>query len=127
MKAIIPDLKQNQLFGNCISKKGYLQYLGMIFDGERALIRPDSISRYYKKPHKAKKLAIKSRDKHHCVILFKRKFYKKYFHLWRKTFVAYARRAAQCFDDCRIKRQVRKHFKKFDFFVLIKKQSYFFK
>lgn len=112
IKAIIPDLKQNQLFGNCISKKGYLQYLGMIFDGERALIRPGSISRYYKKLHKAKKLAIKSRDKHHCEILFKRKLYRKYSHLGRKTFVAYARRAAQCFDDCRIKRQVRKHFKK---------------
>lgn len=112
MKAIIPDLKQNQVFGNCISKKRYLQYLCMIFDGERALIRPDSISRYYKKPHKAKKLAIKSRDKHLCEILFKRKLCREYSHLGRKTFVAYAKRAAQCFDDCRIKRQLRKHFKK---------------
>lgn len=88
------------------------KYLGVIFDGERALIRSDFISRYYKILHKAKKLAIKSRDKHHCEILFKRKLYRKYSHLGRKTFVAYARRAAQCFDDCRIKRQVRKHFKK---------------
>lgn len=79
------------------------KYLGVIFDGEHAPIRSDFISRYYKILHKAKKLAIKSRDKHHCEILFKSKLYKKYSHLGRKTFVAYARRAAQCFDDCRIK------------------------
>ncbi|PIT38217.1 hypothetical protein BHC54_06585 [Snodgrassella alvi] len=53
------------------------KYLGMIFYGDRALIRPGSISHYYKKLHKAKKLAIKSRDKHHCEILFKRKLYRK--------------------------------------------------
>ncbi|MCO6505412.1 MAG: hypothetical protein J6568_08365 [Snodgrassella sp.] len=112
IKIVMPMLEKDNIMGMSISKKGYLQYLGMIFDGERAIIRPGSISRFYKKLHKAKKLAIKSKDKNRDDILYKHKLYSRYSHLGHRNFVSYVKRASQHFEDHRIKRQVRNHFKK---------------
>lgn len=109
---VLPQAKINPMLDAIINKKNYLQYLGIIFDGERTFIRPGSISRFYKKLHKAKKLAIKSKEKNGGDILYKRKLYRNYSHLGPNNFVSYVRRASAHFEDSKIKRQVRNHFKK---------------
>lgn len=111
-KIVLPQAKINPMLDAIINKKNYLQYLGIIFDGERTFIRPGSISRFYKKLHKAKKLAIKSKEKNGGDILYKRKLYRNYSHLGPNNFVSYVRRASAHFEDSKIKRQVRNHFKK---------------
>ena len=93
------------------SGKGYLQYLGFIFDGQKTLIRPSSISRYYKKLRKSRRLAEKSQLKNKSTILFRKKLYERYSHLGKENFISYTYRASEIMDETRIKKQVRRHFK----------------
>ncbi|WP_303675199.1 antiviral reverse transcriptase Drt2, partial [Vampirovibrio chlorellavorus] len=74
------------------------QYLGFLFDGQRRLMRSQTLSRFWRKfsfsVQKARKDALSSITKQRNPKLFKRKLYKKYTHLGSTNFLSYAKRAA---------------------------------
>ncbi|MBX8474407.1 hypothetical protein K5D38_06420 [Pseudomonas cichorii] len=98
-----------------------IQYLGFMFDGERAFIRPASLTRYYRKMKVRVKLAKKAKDRINKLRrlrgekdknLFLRAIYKGYTHLGRRNFITYGYRAAKIMDSKTIKQQLRAHWRK---------------
>ncbi|MBI6855514.1 hypothetical protein YA0002_22385 [Pseudomonas cichorii] len=98
-----------------------IQYLGFMFDGERAFIRPASLTRYYRKMKVRVRLAKKAKDRINRLRrlrgevdkdLFLRAIYKGYTHLGRRNFVTYGYRAAKIMDSKTIRQQLRAHWRK---------------
>ncbi|MBI3710554.1 MAG: hypothetical protein HY246_23155, partial [Proteobacteria bacterium] len=107
-----------RLVGNTLRLVGGepLPYLGFVFDGRRRLIRPSSVSRYWRKAlkriraskRKAKKVAMRGANPK----TFRKDIYEKHTHLGKSNFVRYAYRSAAIMGDPSIRRQVRRHWKK---------------
>jgi RNA-directed DNA polymerase len=85
--------------GVITSDTGPLQYLGLIFDGRRALIRRSSISRYYsnmKKAVSAAGHAAAAALRHRKPSQIReKKLHNRFTHLGRQTFIRYAREAVR--------------------------------
>lgn len=104
-----------------LSSERPIQYLGFMFDGERAFIRPASLTRYYRKMKVRVRLAKKTKDRINGLRrsrgeadkgLFLRALYKGYTHLGRRNFITYGYRAAKIMDSKTIKQQLRAHWRK---------------
>lgn len=104
-----------------LSSERAIQYLGFMFDGERAFIRPASLTRYYRKMKVRVRLAKKTRDRINVLRrsrgeadkdLFLRALYKGYSHLGRRNFITYGYRAAKIMDSKTIRQQLRAHWRK---------------
>lgn len=110
------------------------QYLGFVFDGEAALIRPSSIERYYKKMRKnlfryigkCKEGGVPLEELH------LRGQYRRWTHQNKSrgagtsgNFITYAYRAADIHDSLAIRRQVRFHVKKFKATIKQAVQKYY--
>jgi hypothetical protein len=87
-----------------------MQYLGFTFDGRNTRVRGSSISRYYRRMHKAawRCLLGASRSKADRRV-FKRQMYDRYSHLGSRNFVTYVFRASQTMGQRAIRAQVRNH------------------
>ena len=110
------------------------QYLGFVFDGEAARIRPSSIERYYKKMRKnlfryigkCKKGGVPFEELH------LRGQYRRWTHQNKSrgagtsgNFITYAYRASEIHDSLAIRRQVRFHVKKFKATIQQAVQKYY--
>jgi len=94
-------------------KETPLQYLGFIFDGERALLRSSSIARYYQKMkrsiYKVKSIA----DENDEPFKYKKGLYERFTHLGEQNFITYAYFADKEMDNSEIRGQVKGHWDKF--------------
>jgi hypothetical protein len=88
-----------------------LQYLGFTFDGQRRLLRSQTLSRYYRKMKAGVRATVKVALKSGKTQGYRKSLYEKYSHLGRRNFIAYAKRAAEIMDSRAIRRQVRGHWK----------------
>lgn len=105
-----------------------LQYLGLIFDGERVLIRPSSVGNYYRKMKRrvaiAAKSASKNKEDHR---IYRKKIYRLYSHLGKRNFISYGNKAIEKLkeigmDSFPVRRQVGQHWRKLHL-EIEKKQS----
>lgn len=75
------------------------QYLGFVFDGQRRLIRSQTLSRYWGKVKfavaRAKKKARRATRLQRNSTVFKREIYTRFTHLGSRNFISYAKRAAK--------------------------------
>lgn len=92
-----------------------LQYLGFLFDGERALLRSASLARYSERMRRGVRLAKATMAKRNIAKsargeaerpLFRRKLYRKYSHLGRRNFITYGYDAARKMGSSSIRRQL---------------------
>lgn len=92
-----------------------LQYLGFMFDGERAYIRSSSISRHSKKIKKRIYMSVKSRDKKNEELLsqgkqprqlFTKSLLRRNTHLGQRNFIRYGLRSKTIFHSKEIKKQI---------------------
>lgn len=76
---------------------GRLQYLGFEFDGKKILIRPSSLSRYFKrmKARIVKTVKMSYSDNSKSDIIFSRKLLHRYSHLGKRNFLRYAYNASK--------------------------------
>jgi RNA-directed DNA polymerase len=98
-----------------------LQYLGFLFDGDRVLLRNAGISRFYAKMRAGVRLAALTKKKADKKLskenaeknpLRRKKLNIRYSYVGGRNFPAYAFRAAHEFGDSRIKKQIRRHWRK---------------
>lgn len=104
-----------------------LQYLGFTFDGVRTLIRTASISRYYRKMRAGVSLAKLTKYRHNKLKkihgeppnhqIYRRKLNIRYSYIGRHNFISYALRASQKMNSNSIKKQIRRHWKKLNFYI----------
>ncbi len=82
----------------CRNSKPF-QYLGFVFDGEKRLIRSQTISRYWRKVvrsiNRAKSKASRAARLGRNQTIFKRQIYERYTHIGKRNFLTYARRSAK--------------------------------
>ncbi|MBK9142711.1 MAG: group II intron reverse transcriptase domain-containing protein [Candidatus Melainabacteria bacterium] len=98
------------------------QYLGFTFDGQRRLLRSQTLSRYWRKTtfavKKAKRDARKAGGRGLSNKIFLRKLYRRFSHLGHNNFISYARRSSkimsggQKWKDSPSWKQVSKHWDK---------------
>ena len=93
-----------------------LQYLGFLFDGERYLLRPSTISKLYRRMHHAVGAArrcqrqVLAGKKSGRSVLHKRALYLKHTHLGKDSFInGYAKKAQCIMRGSAIRHQVSKH------------------
>lgn len=101
-------------FINLIDKKNYeLQYLGFNFNGKRTIIRHSSIARYYRKlKSKLNTVRYRASKNKNKSVPYLRDIYQKYSHVSnKKTFISYAKLAADTMNERKIMRQVKNHMK----------------
>lgn len=97
-----------------------LQYLGLVFHGNRTLLRSTGIARYYTKMRSGVRLAKKTRAKTEreaglppgSTPLRSKKLNRLYSHVGKRNFVSYALKASEVAGDAAIRRQVRRHWQK---------------
>jgi len=98
--------------GRLVSDKP-LQYLGFVFDGQRRLVRPNTLARFYRRIRTAirhaKRMAAKTGTDPR---VFRRRIYERFSHLGTRNFVTYGRRAAITMDSDWMRRQVGRHWRK---------------
>jgi RNA-directed DNA polymerase len=90
-----------------------LQYLGFIFDGQKRVIRSQTVSRYYRRMKRAiyfTKKAAKESDRGE--IIYRRSLYERFTHLGKRNFIKYAYRASKIMNSAEIKGQTSRHWKK---------------
>ena len=92
--------------------KGPLQYLGFIFDGRNAYIRPKTISNYYRRLYNRIDSIKKYQAEKNNHKLYLKNFYRHYTHLGKRNFVSYAQRAKQIMKSDSVMRDVRRHWNK---------------
>lgn len=89
------------------------QYLGFEFDGQRILIRPVTLARFWRRMKAACRLAKKSAASKNGFAgpgkVFKRKLYERFTHMGRRNFVSYAFKASRKMNSKEMKRQLRRH------------------
>lgn len=94
-----------------------LQYLGLTFDGEKILLRPGGIGRFYSRMRNGVRAAAASRDRaareagvpKKDVGIRKAKLLSKFTYAGKRNFVTYAHRAAKLTGDDGIRRQISRH------------------
>jgi RNA-directed DNA polymerase len=97
-----------------------LQYLGLVFHGDRTLLRSTGIARYYAKMRSGVRLAKNTRLKAEreaglppgSTPLRSKKLNRLYSHVGKRNFVSYALKASEVAGDGAIRRQVRRHWQK---------------
>jgi hypothetical protein len=99
----------------------HLQYLGFLFNGERAVLRPSTVSRYYGRMRRAarsahlqlKKGKFAGSPKGGRLVLQRRKLVRQFSHLGRDSMLrTYAKLAGSKFGERVIMRQFRRHFRR---------------
>lgn len=94
-----------------------LQYLGLTFDGQRVLLRPSGIGRFYARMRAGVKVAGYARRKEAerqgiaktKLRIRRAKLYRQYSYRGRRNFLTYALRAAKITESRHIKSQVSRH------------------
>lgn len=97
-----------------------LQYLGLVFQGNRTLLRSSGIARYYSKMRSGVRLARNTRAKAERAAglspgstqLRSKKLHRLYSHVGHRNFISYAMKASEVAGDVAIKRQLRRHWTK---------------
>lgn len=102
--------------GSLTSLSKPLQYLGFLFDGEKILIRPSTLSRYWRRVHRTLKwtrrqqaqvLAEKMEGRK---VIHRREVHARLTHLGEDSFVSgYAKRAAKILSSKAVRGQLRRH------------------
>lgn len=85
-------------------------YLGLTFDGRRALLRSRTISRYYRRMTYASRQTLRSAKKSSSGKVYLRSLYRDLTHLGSQNFYTYAKKASKILDDRSAVRQLRRHF-----------------
>ncbi|MBT9137269.1 MAG: hypothetical protein DDT34_02357 [Firmicutes bacterium] len=103
-----------------------LQYLGLVFDGMRILLRPGGLARYYAKLRAAvrrAKASKRSEERRHGVALPLRtkKIWRHYSHVGRMSFPGYALNASKRASSDHVRRQISRHVKRIR--TLVRKPS----
>ncbi|WP_213287003.1 antiviral reverse transcriptase Drt2 [Bradyrhizobium sp. sGM-13] len=88
-----------------------MTYLGLTYDGQRALLRGRTISRYYRRMTYATRQTIRSAKKSGSGKVFLRGIYRDLTHLGRQNFYTYAKKASAILGDDSPVRQLRRHFR----------------
>ncbi len=86
-----------------------LQYLGFTFDGERKLIRSQTLARFYRRmKFGVRSAAIAARN---CgsTKIFRHELYSRFSHLGRRNFVSYGRRSQEMMRSESIRKQLKRH------------------
>lgn len=86
-------------------------YLGLTFDGRRALLRSRTISRYYRRMTYASRQTLRSAKKSSSGKVYLRSVYRDLTHLGSQNFYTYAKKASKILDDKSAVRQLRRHFR----------------
>ena len=96
-----------------------LQYLGFVFDGEDIRIRPNTLSRYWRRVHRTLKWALRQQAKavtkkiEGREVLHRREIHARLPHLGEDTFISgYIKRAIKITGSKAINRQVKQHIPK---------------
>jgi RNA-directed DNA polymerase len=121
-KTLISHFQQDENNTISLKSKKPFQYLGFTYDGQRRIMRSQTLSRYWRKMKSAarqlKKKATIARKNGRNDKFFLRKFYRKYTHLGKTNFISYAKRSAKLMaksDNWKsepIWKQVRRNWKK---------------
>lgn len=89
------------------------QYLGFEFDGQRILLRPVTLARFWRRMKAACRLAKKSAASQNGsggpAKVFRRKLYDRFTHIGKRNFVSYAFKASKKMNSKELKRQLRRH------------------
>lgn len=102
------------------------QYLGFTFDGERLLIREQTLARYWRRVkrgvEKAKKDSKGAGSRRRTQKLFRRKLFRRFTHLGRRNFISYAKRASEnqaglSYKESSTWKQVNKHWRKLEILI----------
>lgn len=104
------------VWGSLATGDPLLQYLGFTFDGSVRRLRPQTLSKFWRKvvygvraaKRRARKAALKGGDGR----LYKRKIYRRFTHLGKRNFLTYARRAWAEAGGEGIRAQLRRHWKR---------------
>ncbi|MBP2304608.1 hypothetical protein GBZ48_17775 [Azospirillum melinis] len=99
-----------------------IQYLGFIFDGNRILLRPSSLARYWRKMKlnvKKRKFCIRSAAKlGKSERIYKGTLLKKFTHFGKKhNFPAYVANACETIGEAAIKGQIKRHVSRLNQFI----------
>jgi RNA-directed DNA polymerase len=114
-----PEKTEAINFYKSVASSRPLQYLGLLFDGNRILLRPGGIGRYYGRLRAGVRNAGKSRraneDKmglaKNSIDIRRKSINQLYSHLGRRNFISYAHRAAELSGHAEIRRQVSRHWR----------------
>ncbi len=88
----------------CLVGSPPLQYLGFTFDGQRRLLRPQTLARYYRRMKAGVRRAVKAAVKSGKSQVYRKTLYEKYSHLGDRNFIAYAKRSAEIMESEAIRR-----------------------
>lgn len=95
-----------------------LQYLGILFDGERFFLRETGISKYYYKMRKAIRMRtshfnkLKSKNEITSQKIYMRNLHKRFTYIGNRNYISYVYRADKVFNN-NLKRQIRGHYNVF--------------
>ena len=90
----------------------HVQYLGFTFDGQRTLIRSNTLARYYRRMKRGVRAAKRKAAAKGNPCVYRRSLYKSYTHLGSWNFVSYAQRAARIMTSDPVRRQIGRHWRK---------------
>ena len=90
-----------------------LQYLGFTYDGNRRLIRSQTLSRFWRRAtyaiRAAKNRAKKAAKEGKSGTVFRRKIYRNFTHLGKRNFLTYVNRSHNIMNSEAIRRQMKNH------------------
>lgn len=137
LKLKINDKKtQNIIFKNGLIQKNnnpnfnyphLLQYLGILYDGEKVFLRETGLSKFHYKLRKAIRMRtthyrnIKEKGNHNNHNMYMRNLYTRFTYIGSRNYVSYTLRVAKEFDSKNIKRQIKGHFNIFKSYLECKK------
>jgi hypothetical protein len=116
--ALFPNPDKTEVSEFCQTSNGLLvgspplQYLGFTFDGQKRLLRPQTLSRYYRRMKGAVRIAGQAAFQAKATRINRRNIYEKYSHLGRRSFIGYAVRASETMGSIKIRQQVCNHWEK---------------
>ena len=99
--------------GGALIAERPLQYLGLVYDGRRTLIRSQTLARYSRRMKRGVYCASRAADENsERRLLYRKKLYEDYTHLGRRNFISYAQLALRTTEDPAIRGQVRRHWRR---------------
>lgn len=97
--------------GQCIGIPT-VQYLGFTFDGEKRLLRSQTLARYHRKMRAGVRAAGAAAYQTGNSKIYKKTLYERYSHLGKRNFISYAIKASKIMGSKSIRSQIRNHWKK---------------
>lgn len=97
-----------------------LQYLGILYDGNKVFLRETGLSKYHCKLRKAIRMRsahyrkLEEKDKHNNQDIYMRTLYERFTYIGNRNYISYTYRVAEEFESKNIKRQVKGHFNIFN-------------